>query len=75
MIRDLRRYAQQTRTRLFIGMFILVYLIGEGLIYLLFGKNAALVGLFCLLGAFVPISIIVFILAIMDWVVKRTNQN
>jgi hypothetical protein len=75
MISDLRHYAHQTRTRLFAGMFILVYIIGEGLIYLLFGKNAALMGLICLLGALVPISIIVLILAIMEWIVKRIDTD
>ena len=75
MTRDLRRYARQTRTRLLLGLFGLVFLVGDGLIYFLYGKNAALMGLLCLLGALAPVVIIVIVLAIMDWIVKRANPD
>ena len=75
MIRDLRRYAHQTRTRLLTGLFVLVYLVGDGLIYLFYGREAALMGLTCLLGALLPVGIIIFVLAIMDWIVKRANHE
>lgn len=75
MTRDLRRYARQTRTRLLLGLFLLLFLVGDGLIYVLYGRNAALMGLVCLLGALAPVVLIVIILAIMDWIVKRANPD
>jgi hypothetical protein len=75
MIRDLRRYARQTRARLLLGLFALVFLVGDGLIYFFYGKSAALMGLLCLFGALVPVVIIVIVLAIMDWIVKRANSD
>ena len=73
--RDLRRYARQTRTRLLAGLFLLLFLLGDGLIYLFYGRNAALMGLLCLLGALVPVAIIILILAIIDRIVKHANPD
>jgi TM2 domain-containing membrane protein YozV len=73
--RDLRRYARQTRTRLLAGLFLLLFLLGDGLIYLFYGRNAALTGLLCLLGALVPVAIIVIVLAILDRIVKHANPD
>ena len=75
MTRDLRRYAAQTRKRLFFGMVVVVFLVGDGLIYLLYGQNAALMGLLCLLSVLVPGGIIVLVLAVIDWLVKRANRD
>ena len=75
MTRDLRRFARQTRTRLLIGMFLLLFLVGEGLIYFFYGREAALMGFVCLLGALVPVALIVIVLAVMDWIVNRANPD
>ncbi len=75
MTRDLRRYTRQTRVRLLLGMFVLVFLVGEGLIYFFYGREAALMGLICLLGALVPVGLIIAALAVMDWIVKRANPD
>ncbi len=44
MIRDLREYTRNTQTRLIIGFLALAFLVGVGLIYLFYGKEAALLG-------------------------------
>ena len=75
MIRDLRKYSQQTGFRLVIGFFALVFLLGDGLIYLIYGEGPALVGLICLAGALVPVIMIVVILALIEWIAKRANQE
>ena len=75
MTRDLRRYASQTRKRLFFGMVVMVFLVGDGLIYLLYGQNAALMGLLCLLSVLIPGGVIVLVLAFIDWLVKRANHE
>ena len=75
MIRDLRKYARQTTTRMVIGALILVFILGDGLIYLIYGKNAAMLGLICLLGGMVPVIVIFGILWIADYLLKRNGGN
>ena len=75
MTRDLRKYASQTRVRLLIGLFVLLFLVGDGLIYLIYGQGSALMGVICLLAGLVPAGLIALILAIMDWTVKRANRD
>jgi hypothetical protein len=58
-----------------LGLFVLVYLVGEGLIYFFYGREAALMGLICLLGTLVPVGLIVAALAILDWILKRANPD
>jgi hypothetical protein len=74
-VRDLEKYARQTNVRLIVGALLLVFLIGDGLIYLVYGAGAAVMGFLCLLGGLVPIILIVAFLALMDWIVKRANSK
>ena len=67
MSKDLRAYARSTQFRLIIGFLALVFVIGEGLILILFGREAALLGLLCLLGALLPAGGVIFFL----WGVER----
>ena len=71
MSRDLREYTQKTETRLLVGFLILVFLVGDGLIFYFYGTGAGMVGLFCLLGAMVPVLLVVLFLWITDKVVKN----
>lgn len=75
MSRDLRKYARQTRAQLLGGLFLLVFLVGDGLIFILYGKEPALLGLICLLAALLPVLIVVVILSIMDRVVKHDHRD
>ena len=75
MIRDMRKYSRQTGFRLIVGFLILVFVVGEGLIYIFYGSDSALVGLICLVAALIPVFLIVGVLALMDWIVKRANQE
>jgi predicted PurR-regulated permease PerM len=75
MKRDLRRYASQTTFRLVAGSILLLFSIGLGAIWLIYGPYAALMGFLCLLGAFVPIGLIALAIYGLDWVVKRGNQD
>lgn len=70
MTRDLRKYARQTNTRLAIGFLILLLVIGDGLIYIFFGRNAAIMGLICILAGLTPIVLIYLSLFIIDAIVK-----
>jgi predicted PurR-regulated permease PerM len=75
MKRDLRHYASQTTFRLVVGSIALLFTIGLGAIWLIYGPYAALTGLLCLLGALLPIGLIIFLIFGMDWVVKRVNRD
>lgn len=74
MTRDLRKYSKQTNFRLLVGFFVLLFLIGDGLIYAIYGEGAAIFGMFCLLIGTAPLLLIWGILFVMDKVVKRANQ-
>jgi len=71
--RDLREYTKNTRARLVIGFLVLVFLVGDGLIFIFYGKEAGLLGLACLVGALIPVLLVVILLAVADRVVKK-NQ-
>ncbi|HEX7555901.1 MAG TPA: hypothetical protein VF338_04700 [Leptolinea sp.] len=72
---DLKKYEKQTITRLIIGGILIVFIIGDGLIYLFYGSGAAGLGLLCLGAGMVPILFIMLVIWLMDWIVKRANKN
>ena len=74
-MKDLREYAKQTSVRLIIGAFVLLFVVGVGLIWLIYGPAAAGMGLLCLLAAFVPILLIVAIFGGMDWILKNVRPK
>ena len=71
--RDLREYSKNTRVRLVVGFLALVFLVGDGLIFLFYGKEAGVFGLVCLIGALIPVLLVILFLFLADRVVKR-NQ-
>ena len=74
MSRDLRKYARQTNIRLAIGAVLVLFIIGDGLIYLFYGGGAALMGILCLLGGMVPVVLVILVLLLFDWIQKRANR-
>ena len=75
MSRDLRKYAQDTSVQLGVGAFLLLFIVGDGLIYFIYGKGAALMGLLCLLAGVAPVLIIALFMLLLNWVVKRANRD
>lgn len=73
--RDLRKYAAQTNIRLAAGGFLLLFIVGIGLIYLIWGSGPALMGSLCLAGGLFPLVLIMTAFWVMDWVVNRTNRE
>jgi hypothetical protein len=69
--RDLREYTKNTQNRLIFGFLILVFLVGNGLIYVFYGTGAALVGLGCIIAALLPVGIIFLFL----WIAERVVKN
>jgi hypothetical protein len=75
MGRDLRQYARQTNIRLIIGFLLVLFIIGDGLIYLFYGQGAAIMGVICLLAGVTPVVLIVLALWVIDWIVRRSNPD
>lgn len=75
MSRDLRSYAKDTNVRLIAGALLLLFIVGDGLIWLIYGFGAAVMGLLCMLGAFVPIGLILLFLKLIDWIMKRAGRD
>jgi hypothetical protein len=73
--RDLRDYAKNTNVRLGVGAFVLLFVVGTGLIYLIYGPGAAVFGLMCFLGGLVPIALIFLALYGIDWIVKNAHPK
>ncbi len=74
MKRDLRDYAKQTNVRLFVGFFLLVLLIGDGLIYLFYGVAAAVSGLLCIIAGIFPLILIFLAMNLIEWIAKKANE-
>ncbi len=75
MKRDLREYARQTNIRLIVAAFVLLFVVGLGLIYIIYGPGAAGVGLLCLLGGLVPVALILLALLGIDWFLKHARSK
>jgi hypothetical protein len=73
--RDLRRYARQTNTRLVLGFLIILFLVGDGLIYLFYGQRSAITGLLCLFIGLAPVILIWVILIGFEIIVKRFGDR
>ena len=70
--KDLRKFALKTNTRLVLWFVGLLLTVGLGLIWLLYGRNAALLGFFCLLGASIPIVLITTAILGLVYFLKKT---
>lgn len=75
MTHNLRRYARQTNFRLIVGALLLLFIVGDGLIYLIYGRGAALMGLLCLLAGLLPVALTLLIMLLLDWVAKRVRDE
>jgi len=73
--RDLRKYAQNTNFRLVFGFILLLFIVGDGLIYLIYGPAAAVTGLLCILGGLAPVLLIAVLMAVLDYFVKKANNE
>jgi hypothetical protein len=75
MIRDLRKYSGQTNFRLLVGGILLLIIVGDGLIWLIFGASAAAGGIVCILLGLAPLLLVWVLLSILEFVVKRANRD
>lgn len=73
--RDLRKYATQTNKRLILGGIGLLYLVGGGLIYSIFGREAAITGVICLTAGISPLGLAWLALNLVGWIAKRADPD
>jgi hypothetical protein len=66
-------YATQTKIRVVLWFVFILFFVGLGLIWFIYGRNAAITGFFCLLGAGIPIGLIAIFLLGLDAIVNK-NQ-
>ena len=74
-MKDLREYSKQTSIRLALGAFILLFVVGVALIWIIYGENAAGMAFTCLLAALFPIILILFIFVGIEWILKRARPK
>ncbi|MBN1668873.1 MAG: hypothetical protein JW862_17405 [Anaerolineales bacterium] len=75
MSRDLRRYARNTNLQLLAGFILILFLVGGSLIYWIYGPQAAILGLLCLVAGLAPLGLIAVVLWLMEKVVERANTE
>ncbi len=75
MSRDLRKYTRETNVRLVFGAFILLFVVGVGLIWLIYGQGAGGMALLCLLATLVPIILILGTFLGIDWIIRHARPK
>ena len=73
--RDLRKYATTTNKRLILGGIGLLYLVGGGLIYAFYGREAAISGVICLTLGLAPLVLAWLALNLVGWLAKRADPD
>jgi multisubunit Na+/H+ antiporter MnhB subunit len=74
-MKDLREYSKQTNVRMVLGAFILLFVVGVGLIWIFYGEGAAGMGLTCLLAALAPIIVMLAVFVGIDWILRRARPK
>jgi hypothetical protein len=75
MKRDLREYAKQTNVRLAVGAFLLLFVLGLGLIWIIYGGGAASLGFFCLMAGLAPVVLILLVFFGIDWILRHARPK
>jgi hypothetical protein len=75
LTRNLQKYSRQTNLQLIGGALVLLFIVGDGLIYWLYGSQAALMGFLCLLAGLTPVVLVVLIILLLDWITKRATRG
>lgn len=72
---DLRRYQTITDRNLLIGFFIVLFLVGGGLIYAFYGVGGLSTGLLCMLGGAVLAGVVVLVAFGFEWLSKWLDNR
>jgi hypothetical protein len=73
--RDLRVYSRNTFIRLGVFGVVLIFVVGNVLIRLIYGPDAMRLSLTCMSVALLPGLLIIGLMALMNWIVKRARED
>ncbi|TET84862.1 MAG: hypothetical protein E3J37_03000 [Anaerolineales bacterium] len=73
--RDLRKYAQTTQIRLIVGVLVILAVVGNGLIWIIFGSDAARMALLCMGISLAPALLIVVCLGLIAWILRMARGD
>lgn len=73
--RDLRAYARSTQLRLILGGLALLFLVGDGLVWAVYGPNAALLAVLCGVIGLMPILLIAAGLWFLDAIARKSRGD
>lgn len=71
---DPRAHSKQTSIHLIFGGIGILFLIGDGLVYFIYGPAAAISGFLCLGAGLLPVVIIMGIFWVMEKVVNKDHE-
>jgi hypothetical protein len=71
----LRKFSKETNIRLALGAFILLLVVGVGLIWAIYGQGAAGMGLLCLLAALLPVILILAVFLAIEWILSHARPK
>ena len=74
-MRDLRKYARQTNLRLALELLLILFIVGDGLIYIIWGREAAMMGVVCILAGLAPLVAVFLILWGIEKFIQKNNQE
>lgn len=61
--------------RLALGAFVVLLVVGVGLIWAIYGQGAAGMGLLCLLAGLFPIILILAVFLSIEWILSRARPK
>jgi hypothetical protein len=74
-MRDLRKYARQTNLQLATGFLLILLIVGDGLIYIIWWREAAMMGVVCILAGLAPLVAVFLILWGIEKFIQKNNQE
>jgi hypothetical protein len=73
--RDLRRYARSTERRLVLGVLALFFVLGDGLVFIFYGREAGILALICTALGLGPVGLIAFSLWVLEMLSRRSGNG
>lgn len=74
-MRDIRSYSKQTLLHSVIGGLFVIIIVGDILIYIFYGRDAAIFGLMCIFIGMIPILFVWLILLGLEWIIKQREDS
>jgi cation transporter-like permease len=74
-VRDLRRYAESTQVRLILGGLVILFAVGGGLVWWIYGPAAATLMLACAGVGLAPAVLVVAWISLISWAARRAADE